>query len=154
MWWTAFKYAFFGILFGVIGVFVMIDSLAFHARSEPAQLLVLQIDQKRDTSHRTTATFGPRYSYRPVFGLVTDARPRPTYAGNVWMRPAPHTRGDTVAGRYDASTGEMRSDQMSGKSMLIGGMVAFIGLLAAFQGLLIFLGIPEFLLPLRLRGGT
>jgi hypothetical protein len=152
MWWTAFKYVVFGTLFGVIGVFFMKETLAFHARSEPAQLLVLQIDQKRDTSHRTKYTFGPRYFYRPVFGLVTDARP--TYAGNVWMRPAPHTRGDTVAGRYDAATGEMRSDQMSGKSMLIGGMGAFIGLLAAFQGLLIFLGIPEVLLPLRLRSGT
>lgn len=151
MWWTAFKYVFFGILFAVIGVFFMKDSLAFHARSEPVQLLVLQIDQKRGTSHRTTTASNPRYIYRPVFGLVTDAHPRPTYAGNVWMRPAPHTKGDTVAGRYDAATGEMRSDQMPGKGMLIGGMGAFVGLLAAVQGLLIFLGIPEILLPLRLR---
>jgi hypothetical protein len=154
MWWTSFKYVLFGILFVVIGIFIMADSLAFHARSEPAQLLVLQIDQKLETIHRTTASSARRNIYRPVFGLVTDARPRPTYAGNVWMRPAPHTRGDIVAGRYDASTGEMRSDQMSDKSMLIGGMGAFIGLLAAFQGLLIFLGIPEFLLPFRLRAGT
>jgi hypothetical protein len=154
MWWTAFKYVVFGTLFGVIGVFIMKDSLAFQARSEPAQLLVLQIDQKRDTSHGTKYTFGPRYIYRPVFELVTDVRPRPTYAGNVWMRPAPHIRGEIVAGRYDASTGKMRSDKMSDESMLIGGIGAFVGLLAAFQGLLMFFGIPELLLPFRLRSGA
>jgi hypothetical protein len=154
MWWTAFKYVLFGILFGVIGIFIMKDSLAFHARSEPAQLLVLRLDQMRDTSHRTRASSAPRYSYRPVFELVTDARPRPTYAGNVWMRPAPHTRGDIVAGRYDTATGEMRSDKMSDESMLIGGIGALIGLLAAFQGLLMFFGFPEVLMPLRLSSGT
>ncbi|MGL5011455.1 MAG: hypothetical protein ACRC6I_16365, partial [Paracoccaceae bacterium] len=76
------------------------------------------------------------------------------YAGNVWMRPAPHERGDTVSGRYDSTSGEMRSDGMGKKSLLIGGIVAIIGLVVFVQGILILFGIPEFLMPLRVRTGS
>lgn len=146
MWWNAFKYIFFGALFGLAGsVFVGSDQ-GFAARSEPAQLIVLQLDSRRDADRQTM--------YRPVFGLVTAARPRPEHAGNVWTRPAPHQPGDIVAGRYDPRSGEMRSDGMSQRTLWLGRIAQVIGMLTVLQGILMLLGIPEILLPLRVRAGT
>ncbi|MGL4321442.1 MAG: hypothetical protein ACRCS3_11320, partial [Paracoccaceae bacterium] len=118
-------------------------------------LLVLKIEQRRDTTNTSTyQEHRTRYVYRPTFGLVTDARPRPTYTGNVWMRPAPHNAGDTVSGRYDRVSGEMRSDAMGRQSLFIGGGATIIGLIVFVQGILMLFGIPELFMPLRLRSGS
>ncbi|WP_411889355.1 hypothetical protein [Yoonia sp. SDW83-1] len=108
-------------------------------------LIVLQVDERRDTD-------GKR-SYRPVFGLQTTDRPRPEYTGSTWFSPKPHQPGDIVSGRYDPKSGEMRSDQMMGRSRWMWRVLQVVGALAVLQGILMLFGVPELLLPLRVRGG-
>ncbi len=91
--------------------------------------------------------------YRPVFGLETDARPRPEYSGNTWMRFAPHQAGEIVSGRYDPDSGEMRSNRMMRRTSWSGRIAQLLGILSALQGLLMLFGVPEVLLPLRVRFG-
>ncbi len=146
MWWTVFKYLLVGAIFWIVGVFVLGGSQGFVARSEPAQLMVLQVDSRWDDE-------GYRI-YRPVFGLHTAARPRPEYAGNTWMRPAPHRAGDIVPGRYDRQSGEMRSDRMMQTTIWIAWIVKILGILAVLQAMLMLFGVPEVLLPLRVRIGS
>lgn len=145
MWWNAFKYLLVGAIFWVVGAFVLGGSQGFLARSEPAQLIVLQVDSHLDHDGFRT--------YRPVFGLDTTVRPRPEYAGNTWMRPAPHRAGDIVPGRYDRESGEMRSDRMMQTTVWIARIVKILGILAVVQAMLLLFGMPEVLLPLRVRIG-
>ncbi len=91
--------------------------------------------------------------YRPVFGLETDARPRPEYSGNTWMRFAPHQASEIVSGRYDPDSGEMRSNRMMRRTSWSGRIAQLLGILSALQGLLMLFGVPEVLLPLRVRFG-
>jgi hypothetical protein len=122
------------------------NSVEFAARSEPAQLIVLQLE----------SPIGPdRYMMcRPVFGLHTTVRPRPEYAGNVWMRPAPHQAGEIVSDRYDRDSGEMRSDSMFQRTVWAARFAKVPGMIAVLQGALMLFGVPELLMPLRVRFGT
>ncbi|MEM9796788.1 MAG: hypothetical protein AAF919_09875 [Pseudomonadota bacterium] len=145
MWWTAFKYLLVGALFALVGTVFVGSSQGFVKRSEPAQLIVLDMHDKRDPDGGIM--------YRPVFGLDTDMRPRPEYSGNIWMWPAPHETGDIVSGRYDAESGEMRSDRMIGRGSWIGRFGQILGGLVMLQGVLMVFGVPEVLLPIRVRIG-
>ncbi|MFG5381596.1 DUF3592 domain-containing protein [Yoonia sp. R2-816] len=131
MRWTAFKYIFVGALFLLVGWLLTASSSRFLENSQPATLIVLQVDERRDTD-------GKR-SYRPVFGLQTTDRPRPEYAGSTWFSPKPHQPGDIVSGRYDPQSGEMRSDQMMGRSRWMWRVLQVVGALAVLQGILMFL---------------
>lgn len=155
MWWKAFKYVLVGTLFWAIGALFLGGDLRFYAQSEPAQLIVVRLDSKQDHSTRYNQS-GPlsRHSktlYRPVFTLDTPTPPHPEYAGNTWMSPAPHQAGDKVAGRYDPASGKMQSDRMMTKTLWLSAFAQFIGLLAIVQGILMFFGVPEFVMPLRVR---
>ncbi len=145
MWWAALKYLFVGALFLLVGWLLTASSSRFLENSQPATLIVLQVDERRDTD-------GKR-SYRPVFGLHTTDRPRPEYARSTWFSPKPHQSGDIVSGRYDPQSGEMRSDQMMGRSRWMWRVLQVVGALAVLQGILMFFGVPELLLPLRVRSG-
>jgi hypothetical protein len=142
---SALKHLFVGALMVVIGCFGVNRDAAFVATSVPAQLIVLQVDTGRNTEGK--------FKHRMTLGLVTDARPRPEYTGGIWTGIAMHRAGDVVAGRYDAESGEMRSDRM----LMIWGWIArlaqFLGVVAVVQGVLILFGWPELLLPLRVRVG-
>lgn len=109
MWLRALFYILIATIFYSVGALFAGPAKTFIANSEPATLIVLQVDEKRKTD-------GGR-SYRPVFGLETDARPRPEYAGSNWTSPKPHNAGDIVAGRYNPETGEMRSDKMAKRNI-------------------------------------
>ena len=110
--------------------------------AEPVKLIVLQVDEKRDSE-------GKR-SYRPVFGLVTDIRPRPEYAGPIWVSPKPHQAGDIVQGGYNPTTGEMQSTRMANRTFWMGRIAQAFGPLVLAQGILMFFGFPEFI-PVRVR---
>lgn len=145
MIWAAFKHLVVGAMLFVLGWFGVNRDAAFVATSVPAQLIVLQVDTERSTEGK--------FKHRTTLGLVTDARPRPEYSGNMWTGIAMHRAGDIVAGRYDAESGVMRSDRM----LMIWGWIArlaqFLGVVAVVQGVLILFGFPELLLPLRVRVG-
>ncbi|MEL6523106.1 MAG: DUF3592 domain-containing protein [Pseudomonadota bacterium] len=143
MWGKAIKYLLVGALFLVIGTVFVVSSQGFIKRSEPAQLLVLRIENRRDSDGDTL--------YRPVFALDSEVRPRPEYAGGTWMRPMPHKTGDIVPGRYVPETGEMRSDAMMGKSSWMGRIAQILGGLAMLQGVLVLFGVPDALMPLRVN---
>lgn len=145
MWWNAFKYILVGGLFWLVGALFLGGDHAFRTRSAPADLIVLQLDTRLNSKGYTV--------YRPVFGLDTASRPRPEYSGNTWMRPAPHHAGDIIPGRYDSDSGEMRSNQMMGRSTWGARIAQILGILAALQGILMLFGVPELLLPLRVRLG-
>ena len=129
----------------MVGALFLGSDHGFKKRSEPADLIVLQLDTRRNSKGYTI--------YRPVFGLDTTARPRPEYSGNIWVRPAPHQAGEIVSGRYDSDSGEMRSNQMMGRTTWIARIAQILGILAAMQGILMLFGVPELLLPLRVRFG-
>lgn len=155
--WTAFKYLVAGALFWGIGLLLMGGDLAFYARSEPAQLVVIRMDGKRDHDHSRQGRYGytsQKWLYRPVFVLDTPKRPRREYAGNTWVRPVPHAVGDNVAGRHDPNSGEMQSNAMLLRALWLSGLLQIIGLFSILQAILMFFGVPESLLLLRLRSDT
>ena len=142
MWRKALLNLFVGAFIYIIGSVFAVPAKNFLAASEPVALIVLQVDEKRDRD-------GDQM-YRPVFGLVTDARPRPEYSGSIWVRPKPHQPGDIVEGGYIPQTGEMRSNKMAKRTFWIGRIVQAIGLLLLVQGVLMFFGFPE-IIPVRVR---
>ncbi len=144
--WTAFKYLLVGAILWFVAEATANMGQEFVARSEPAPLIVLGLDTMRDHDGYTV--------YRPVFGLDTPARPRPQYAPEYWSRIPVQRTGDKVAGRFDPGSGEMRSTAMIGKTGWIGTIARLLGLLSVLQGIVILFGIPEILMPLRVRIGA
>ena len=144
MWLRALFYISIATLFYFVGTLFAGPAKSFIANSEPATLIVLQVDERRKNDGGRT--------YRPVFGLETDVRPRPEYAGSIWASPKPHQPGDIVAGRYNPRTGEMRSDKMAKQTIWIGRAAQFVGFLLFLQGILMFFGFRE-LIPIRFRSG-
>jgi len=140
-----FKYFLVGLLFWAFGTLFHGGSAAFQSRSEPAMLLVVDMHSKRDTEGDIT--------YRPVFVLAEAPELRDAYAGNIWVFPQPHERGDLVPGRYDPKNGEMRSDKMMGRSVVIGRIAQVLGLVIALQGVAMLFGVPERVLPLKVTTG-
>jgi hypothetical protein len=145
MIFAAFKHLVVGAMLLVFGCFGVNRDAAFVATSVPAQLIVLQVDSERTTEGQ--------FRHRTTLGLVTDARPRPEYAGNMWTGIAMHRAGDIVAGRYDAESGVMRSDRMLTVWGWIARLAQFLGVVAAVQGVLILFGFPESRMPLPVRIG-
>ena len=141
MWRKALLSLFVGALFYIIGSIFAVPAKNFLAASEPVTLIVLQVDEKRDHDGDWT--------YRPVFGLVTDERPRPEYSSSIWVSPKPHQPGDIVEGGYIPKTGEMRSTQMAKRTFWIGRIAQTIGLFLLAQGVLMFFGFPE-IIPVRI----
>jgi hypothetical protein len=150
----AVKYILAGLFIALIGWFFSSDGLAFIAHSEPAELRVISLDQKRNYDHTSQWQHMSRYTYRPVFVLNDAGASAKPYAGNIWTRPAPHAVGDVVPGRYNAKTGEMRSDRMLETSLWIGGIAMLLGLLTALQSIALIYGLPEDHLPLRIMSGS
>ncbi len=118
---------FVGLIFFGVSTFFIGSAKRFVANSEPARLIVVEVDTKRDSD-------GDRL-YRPVFALEAAPEPRAEYAGNMWSSPQPHRAGEVVDGRHNAETGEMRSDKMlkSGRWLfrimqIIGGLLFLWGL--------------------------
>jgi hypothetical protein len=142
---AAIKHLVVGAMLLVLGCFGVNRDAAFVATSVPVQLIVLQVDTQRTTEGK--------FRHRTTLGLVTDTRPRPEYAGNMWTDIAMHRAGDIVADRYDAESGKMRSDRM----LMIWGWVTwlaqFLGVVAVVQGVLILFGFPELSLPLWVGWG-
>ncbi|TXI04796.1 MAG: hypothetical protein E6Q73_02765 [Pseudorhodobacter sp.] len=151
---AAIKYFLAGLFVALIGWFFFGDGLAFVARSEPAELRVIALDQRRHHDHTTQWQHRQRYSYRPVFGLNDAGATAKPYAGNIWTRPAPHAVGDVVPGRYEPATGAMRSDRMLETSLWLGGIAMFLGLLIALQSIALICGLPEEVLPLRISSAS
>ncbi len=146
MFWSALKYIIAGILFWLAATFFLSGTQNFIKRSEPAQLIVLALDYRRDSDGGTM--------YRPVFGLDNTERSRPEYVGNTWVKTPPHKAGEIVSGRYDQATGEMRSDRMIERDKWLLPIAQVLALLVVLQGILMFFGVPEVLLPFRVRGGN
>jgi hypothetical protein len=140
------KYIGAGFLIWFIGSIFFGDSLNFVSRSEPAQLIVLELQTRRNTDGFTM--------FRPVLALEAAQPPREQYAGNHWTLLAPHAVGDVVSGRYDPKSGEMRSDYMLGKYTWVGRIARIIGILIGLQGVALIFGVPEHRLPLRVRLGA
>ncbi|EBA10794.1 hypothetical protein [Roseobacter sp. CCS2] len=143
MWRKALLSLFAGAFCYVIGSIFAVPAKTFLDTSEPATLIVLQVDEKYNND-------GDRM-YRPVFGLVTEMRPRPEYTGSIWTRPKPHQSGDIVEGRYNAETGEMRSTHMVNRTFRAGRIAQAIGFVLFAQGVLMLFGFPE-IIPVRFRG--
>ncbi len=145
MGWTAVKYILAGaLLWFLAGVFPG-GSQGFVARSDPAQLIVQRVDSRLDENRIRI--------YRPVFALDTKARPRPEYAGNTWSRTTPHQVGERVSGRYDPERGDMQSDSMIARSLWIARATKMLSILIVLQGVLMLFGVPEILMPIRVRIG-
>ena len=141
--WNVLKYVSIGCFIWFAGLLFFGGSADFISRSDPAQLIVLEVQSKQDTGGYT--------SYRPVFALEPSKAPRQGNAGNIWSRVKPHEPGDIVPGRYDPESGEMRSDKMLGKTVWIGRIARIFGVLVGLQAVLIVMGFPEDRLPLRVR---
>ena len=107
-----------GLIFGLIGWFTITSESHFVANSEPASLIVLQMDSRQDSDG---------ISYRPVLGLNTDVRPRPEYSGNTWTNPPLHAAGEIVEGRYDIKSGKMKSNRQIAFGRFIGWIFAAVG---------------------------
>jgi len=140
MWRKAFNYLFVGAFVYLIGCIFAVPAQNFLDTAEPAQLIVLRVDEKYDHEDG--------YRYRPVFALAAEEGQGPEYAGAIWVSPKPHQPGDIVAGGYVAETGEMRSDKMARDTLWIGRLAQAFGLLFLLQGILMFFGFPE-VLPVR-----
>ncbi len=145
MFWGSLKHLFVGALLVLIGTVIVNTNGAFLAQSRPAQLIVLQVDTDRNTDGM--------FTHRPTLGLVTERRPRPEYSGAMWTGLALHQAGDVIAGRYDPDSGKMQSDRMLQISGWMARLAQVLGVIAGLQGILILCGVPEFLLPLRVRIG-
>lgn len=142
---TVVKYIAVGWLIWLVGTLFFGSSIHFEGRSEPAQLRVVDIETRRDVD-------GQR-QYRPVFALAGGRSTTQNHAGDEWYDIAPHQAGDLVSGRYDPQTGEMRSDQMQRTSLWLGRLAQIFGLLVGGQAIVIIFGLPERLLPFRIRIG-
>jgi len=142
---SSLKYLVIGAFVWIIGSVFVGSSQGFLERSEPTRLIVLEMESKRDSEGDTT--------YRPVLAREAEEPPRTRYVGNHWSSPAPHAAGDVVPGRYDPETGEMRTDKMTGRSMLAGRIARWVGLAVALQGILVLGGVPERFMPLKFRTG-
>lgn len=143
MWWRALKYILVESIFLAVGTVFLADASHFKARSEPTSLIVLHVDSQRNADHR--------WQYRPTFGLNISGPQRTEYTGNRWTGSRLHEAGDIVPGRYDPVSGEMRSDKMQGWSQWFFRVAQLLGAVVILQGVLILFGVPEFLLPLRVR---
>ena len=70
--------------------------------------------------------------YRPVFEVHLKGGDTKRHSGNIWLKPSPHDVGDTVPGRYLASTGKITSYEMlavenrSFDQMKLGGIAAIV----------------------------
>ena len=137
------KYIAVGLFIWLLGAVFFGSSLHFESRSEPAQLRVLTIESRRDREGLP--------QYRPVFVLAGAPSAAQGYAGDTWYKTPPHKVGEVVAGRYDATTGEMRSKQMLRTSVWLGRLAQIFGILVGCQSIAIIFGFPEQLLPLRIR---
>ncbi|PTX54018.1 hypothetical protein C8N43_2823 [Litoreibacter ponti] len=141
---TVFKYLAIACFVWFAGALFFGDATHFRDRSQPAQLIVLEVQSKRSV--------GGAWSYRPVLALETAASPREEYVGkNWWLHFKPHQPGDVVSGRYDPDRGDMRSDKMLTRTIWSGRIAKLVGVLIALQAVLILFGISEDRMPLRLR---
>lgn len=143
MLWTSLKRMLFGLLLLAVGLFMATQNTAFIATSTPAKLIVMQIDSRRNTDNRVI--------YTPVFGLVTEIRPRPTYKGGLSASFSFHRTGDVVPGRYDAETGRMQSDVITEFTRWFARLLQVLGVIAFVQGIRMRFGAPEMPLPFLLR---
>ncbi len=75
----------------------------FADRAVEADVRVVRLDERQRED-------GPLY--RPVFSATAPDGTVLEYAGDLWVAPAPHAEGETVPGRVDAATGEIRSLRM------------------------------------------
>ncbi len=144
--WNVLKYVSIGCFIWFLGTLFFGDGTEFRNRSEPAQLIVLDVESRRDG-------FG-FILYRPVLALASETAPREGYAGTIWTRFKPHEPGDIVPGRSDPESGEMRSDKMLNRTIWSGRVARIFGVLVGLQAVLILLGLPEDRLPLRVRVGS
>jgi hypothetical protein len=141
---TSLKHVLVGMLLFVVGLVIVNGNSQFVAASEPVELIVLQFESEIDAEGRVLR--------RPIFGLVTEARPRPWYRGGVWTNIPVHKLGEVVPGRYDAKSGKMQSDRMLMLMGWIARLAQLLGVIAIVQGFLIRMGVPEsrLLLPVRI----
>ena len=141
----AFIFMLVGLVFFGVSTLFIISANQFVAHSEPARLIAVDVDSKRDSD-------GDRL-YRPVFALESAPEPREEYAGNMWSNPQPHRVGDIVDGRYNAETGEMRSDKMLTMGRWMLRIMQIIGGLLFLRGAvwLLFMGAAVMALITNLR---
>ena len=140
---TALKHLLVGLLFLVIGIFMTTSNNRFIAASEPAELPVYKVESRKDSDGTIM--------FRPMFALVTDKRPQPTYTGGLAASFMIHRAGDVVSGRYDAATGMIQSDRLTEIILWLARLMQVFGVIAVVQSVTIRLGMPEFMLPLPVR---
>lgn len=119
MWLKASFLFFVGGIFFLFGLVFTVPTVQFIMASEPATLVVVRVDEEWFTDHM---------SYKPVFGLHTDAGPQSEYAGMVWSGEKLHAEGDIVEGRHDPETGKMQSNALSYDNLVVGLFLLFVGL--------------------------
>jgi hypothetical protein len=139
----ALKHLVVGFLLVFFGMFGANSNNKFVAASEPAQLLVYKVESRRNSERQLM--------FQASFALVTDKRPQPTYKGGFAASLPIHHVGEVVAGRYDAATGRMQSDRVTAIIRWLMRLMQLLGVIAMVQSVFIRMGMPEILMPLRVR---
>lgn len=107
-----------GIIFFIVGVFMLSSATSFASRGMEAELRVIAVESKRSDNGLV---------YRPIFETTTSDGETRRYSSKTWVSPKPHNEGDFVAGLVDWSSGEMRSLSMIEWFKSFGKTVASIG---------------------------
>lgn len=142
--WFTFVYALSGAAGIFLGYHLMGDGPGFFLRSDPAQLLVVDVQKIRQE--------GDEPLYRPTFALADAPPPRVEYVGQVWLKGSPPRQGEILPGRYDPTTGEMRSRVRIGMTLWLGLLLQLLGAALLIEAVMIAHGFPVRELPLRLSG--
>ena len=115
-----------GVVFCILGMFLIYSGKEFTTNSEGAKLTVIAVESRTQKGHEV---------YRPTFeALGTDGKPI-QYSGSGWASPKPHEVGDIVDGRVNSTTGELRSNSMIDSSASMGIWFAILGAFSLIPGL-------------------
>lgn len=114
-----------GIIFSLIGAYMVYSASSFSSRGTAANLTVITVESRRSDNGTV---------YRPLFEAVRSDGSTLQYSGNTWVSPKPHSEGDRVAGLVDWESGEIRSISMLESSKSFGTTFASIGLISFLLG--------------------
>lgn len=113
-------FALIGAIFCTVGLVFVTSQNGFAARSEVADLLVLEVERKQSDEG---------YVYRPTFQATDSAGTTLSYTSRTWVSPQPHTQGEVASGRVDWASGEIRSTAMMTMGRRLGIIFAVLGVI-------------------------
>ena len=114
-----------GIVFFLIGIYMVYSASSFTSRAEEASLTVVTVESRRGDNGLV---------YRPLFETIDKNGHTLRYSGNTWVSPKPHDEGEIVDGLVDWAGGEIRSVSMIASSRAFGGMFAKLGAICFVLG--------------------